>query len=361
MNMETTLLADREHTAIQESLNDVNAEDETRMGLVEPELHQLFIPGSLQHDIYVVDESRQRSGSFKANGMAYAVARYLVDNPSIETFYSGTAGNAGAALAWAALCRGRRAVLYAPRTLEQHPAKKENMERYEGVVNVVESDVVSDAVIESRHAAEVDAFGQLVHPYDDKYAFYGQGLVVRRIARNKSKFDPEKPVVQMLGLGGGSLSATGASTGYEHGWQTHVVKPETYMDPSYEGLAVETPGDRASAILDDSRFVVGTEAVSDADTGRASLAMQREFKRAYEPSGLAGLAAVLRHARNNPEPTTYVTVLSGRNVSRGALNKFVRAALKEQDELGIPAVPNAPSRTERRLLVACGTTALGDF
>ncbi len=351
------------HRQIQETLSGVSPEDEVRMGLQDPELRLLRVPGLERHRLYTVDESSQPSGSFKDNGMALAVKRDLHEHPERARYYCGTAGNAGASVAWAASSRGREAVLVAPRTLRD--SKRENMKRRGGEVMVVESDLVVDAIAHAEQLAGRDPRGHFLHPFDNPDALAGQGLPARRVARKFQELGVTGDVIQMLQRGGGSLCAASASVGYTQGWQTYEVRPAGDIDSRYDGLNVAKPGKLAAAILGSDQFVAGTHYASPADTGRAAQVTYEAYGRDFEPSALAGVAAALRHAQANPRPTTYLTILSGRNAGPGAVTEFVDAALEEQELYGATLLPEVAAQSSdgrpTQLLVACGATALGNY
>ena len=353
-----TITALAVHREVQDALPHLSPEAEAGLGLVHASPVRLEVPGLEMHDMYIFDLTGYASGSFKLNGNAWAVQQYIYGrdgDPNVHRFYSGTAGNAGAALAAAAQARGRQAVLYAPSTLRE--PKRANMERFGGEVRVVSSPLVTTAIEHAMQAANDDPNGRFVHPFDDQHVVTGQGLIGKHIVRTLKADSVSKPVKQFVQVGGGSLLTSLASNGYNEGWKTYAVRParmkDGELDVRYDGLAVTTQGSRGAAMLKDPSFVHGLEEVTPGDTGRAAIEALKTFRRIYEPSALVGVAALLRHAKGNPEPTTYVGVLSGRNAEASALSEFVDAAYEGPD-----AEPLYTVGVGRGTVVACGATAL---
>lgn len=326
--LERQLTADEVHAEIQTRLALFTPELQQRLGVVATEPVEILVPGP--HRLFVIDETQQQTGNFKYNGAAFAVHQALRENPDTDIFFTGTAGNFGAALAQAATAAGKKAVLLAPNTL---PAPKQrNMELAGGEVHKVSTDVVGAIAVAETVACEGERRA-FIHPFNDLDAIAGQAAVASRVATTLSQLQGPKTV--LVQRGGGSLLSGFASMLQARSGDTQLleVRPERVdgkLDNRYDGLAVDHPGSYAAALLSDETFVHGRVEVSEADTGRAAHRMARALRRRFEPSGLAGVAAFERIATDNSVPTTYFAVLSGANVAPETYADFMDAPRREQ-------------------------------
>ncbi|MFU8772393.1 MAG: threonine synthase [Anaerolineales bacterium] len=99
-------------------------------------------------NLFVKDESRNPTGTFKARGLSVAVSRAL--ELGVNTFVIPTAGNAGAALAAYAARAGCRAHVFMPR---QSDRSNQAEVRLAGANLVLVEGSISKAAIEARSAA----------------------------------------------------------------------------------------------------------------------------------------------------------------------------------------------------------------
>jgi threonine dehydratase len=316
---------------------------EARLGVVATRLATFRQTG--RHEVLTIDETDQPGGNFKFNGMAAVVDATLKNNPDVERFYIFSAGNAGAALVASISERNKRATLAGehnksvivdtPRTLVL--SKRNQLTGPNSTIYAVHDSIETAKVVSEMRAKNDDA-GVFIHAYDNIDAIAGQGMVAHRaiqglLARHQEgSLDITKDrITFLLQRGGGSLLTAFACAVQElksrgiggDNLQVVEVRPKESHE-RYDGLHVNEPGSYAKTVLDDPGFVQGTVHVSDVDTGRAMLDAHRRFGKQYEPSGLAGLAAV-NSIWNSLPPTTFVTVLSGANSSPEAYKHFTGA------------------------------------
>jgi threonine dehydratase len=327
------------HNAIQRHLGRIDLDMEQRLGIEHTRLTEIDVSGA--HRLFVLDETKQPTEAFKYNGMAYAVDTLLEERPETGSFYTWSAGNAAAAIQQAAANNGRKGVFFTPRGIPN--PKRDKIEELGGTV-VAEHDDPVTGLLAAEAAAKADPHGAFLHPYNNLYAIAGQGLVGRRLLEGLLEHDIQGPIEVLVQRGGGSLIGSMASVlRAANIANVHLseVRPDRIdddkLDKRYDGLAVETPGSYAAAILGDERFFDGTTVyISELHTGLAGLRMARSRPfsgRKFEPSGLAGVAAYEKLAGQNRKPKTFVAVLSGANVTQEAYDDFADAPRRVQQEL----------------------------
>ncbi|HWA00224.1 MAG TPA: threonine/serine dehydratase [Caulobacterales bacterium] len=274
--------------------------------------------------VYVKAENLQRAGAFKMRGAANAIAALpeQVRSRGVAAFSS---GNHAIAVSAAARLFGIRAVIVMP---ADAPAIKLEATRSNGA-----EIVTYDRLHESREsigARLAEEHGLvMIKPFDDANVIAGQGVVGLEIAEDIA------PDIAFVPASGGGLSA-GISLALPH-TRLYAVEPEGHDDIARtlavgsiqrnapgvrsicDGLLVEAMGELPFAIARE-RFT-GAVAVSDASVVRAMRFAFERLKLVLEPSGAAGLAAVLDGAIDM-KGMTVVVVASGGNVDAAA---FARA------------------------------------
>lgn len=343
LDAEHELPADHEAVSDAEALADETADtlaDNTaealqytdklhEMGVVETKLEEVPVHGP--HRLLVLDETVQPSSAFKYNGAAHALLRAAEAGP-LSAVHIASAGNAGLAGTIAAVRLGAKSFVYMPK--DGSPVKAD-ANRAEGAEVDMSSKDVAGAIGLASGKEDLANGHKHFHPYNDEHGVAGQGLVGIRVVEGilqqveDGKLDPFNDDVEILiARGGGSLLA-GVAVAVMQARQagligTNVrvreVRPERNDDGSlnktFDGLAVEEPGSLTAPVLRDRRYVEDVVAVSEADAGNAAVRLDDIRGKHYEPSGLAGAAAFERlSAQNHGKPTTYVTVLSGANVT----------------------------------------------
>ncbi|KAJ8600338.1 hypothetical protein CTAYLR_000660 [Chrysophaeum taylorii] len=243
--------------------------------------------------VYCKLENTQVTGSFKARGAANKV---LQTKGSVVCH---SAGNHGAAVAWAAKLRGVECTVVVPRTAPE--AKKALIRKF------------GAAIVETDHARRAQAVREIVdrtgasmvHPFDDLDVIAGQGTLALEL--------PDDLDAVVVPVSGGGLAAGIATV--LGGDKVFLVEPEgkglgkalaagnRLLDPSMEPLAEtiadgmrsralgERPWGILSAKIPPSRVLsVSNEAILEA----MALTFQ-DLKTVCEPSGATALAALLEH------------------------------------------------------------------
>jgi threonine dehydratase len=264
-------------------------------------------------DLVLKAELFQRTGSFKVRG---ALNTVLQTDPEarLRGFVSMSAGNHGAALAYAARDVGSTARIVMPTTASR--SKITATEAYGGTVVLTDGDLLERMGLE-RDAEDLVA----VHPFEDARIIAGAGTVGLEIREQV----PDADVVVVPTGGGGLISGIAVAL---HG-STEVIGVEPQgADVMTRSLACGTPqrlvpntiADGLAApfvgelTLEHVQSLVSTMLqVDDLDIARAMRDLYQRAKLAVEPSAAAGLAAVRRH-RERFAGRRVVVVVSGGNV-----------------------------------------------
>jgi threo-3-hydroxy-L-aspartate ammonia-lyase len=274
--------------------------------------------------VFLKAENLQRSGSFKFRG-AYNKLASLPDGRDVIAYSS---GNHAQAVALAAQLRGVRATIVMPEDAPQ--AKLEATRGYGAEVVTYDRWRESREEIGTRLAAERDL--ELVKPYDDPLIMAGQGTTALELLADV----PDLDVLVTPVSGGGLIAgcATVAKTlrpglrvvgvepaaGDDHarslaaGRRVRIDIPRTIAD----GLGAPEPGELTFEV--NRELVDEVVTVEDADLVEAMTFLFDRVKLVVEPSGAAGVAALLR----GKLPGGRVgIVLSGGNVGAARFGELI--------------------------------------
>ncbi len=260
----------------------------------------------------------QRTGSFKPRGMLNKVLSLPAEERA-RGIVTLSAGNAGAAVAYAAASVGVPGTVVMPATAV--PAKVEACRAYGADVVLTDGDLVET------YLSVVAETGRIpVHPFDDPAVVAGAGTVGLEIAEDV----PDAEVVLVPVGGGGLISGVAAALArVAPGTRVIGVEPET-ADVMTRSLAaggpVRMPEARSVAdglappmsgavtVAHVQAFVERVVRVSDADILAALALAVTRTKLLLEPSAAAPLAALLTGVLELRPGTRVVSVISGGNV-----------------------------------------------
>ena len=246
------------------------------------------------------DESHQRTGSFKFRGAFNRVSAIPLDERRLGVV-AVSSGNHGAAVACAAEILGIEATVHVPTDVA--PAKRALIEGFGARI------VTFDRAIPDREAAarrQVETTGAtFVHPFEDRLVMAGQGTTALELHEQAGPI--EVLVVPMSG--GGLMAGCGSAMrqlrpeceligvepaaaddtrrSFAAGHPVTIAQPVTIAD----GLAITAPGEQTFEI--NRRLVADVLTVTDEQLVEAMRLGLRLLGRQYEPSGVAGLAAIV--------------------------------------------------------------------
>ena len=261
-------------------------------------------------------ENLQRTGSFKIRGAYTRIAR-LDAAQRARGVVAASAGNHAQGVALAAAMLGVAATVFMP---ERAALPKVAATRgYGAAVHLAGATIEESLARANAFAADTGAV--LVHPFDHVDVIAGQGTVGLEILEQC----PDVATVLVPAGGGGLLGGIaaavpegvrviGVQAAGAAAWPPSLAAgaPSTLaeMRTMADGIAVGRPGDityRQVTALVDEVITVDDDALS-----RALLHCLERAKLLVEPSGAAGVAALLEHPRRFATPV--VAVLSGGNV-----------------------------------------------
>jgi len=297
-----------------------------------PMLYSRVLSDRLAGPVYLKCENLQRTGSFKVRGAYTRIAR-LSDAERARGVVAASAGNHAQGVAFAAGLLGTMATVVMP---ERAPLPKVEATAAYGATVIMHGSTVEDALAEAL-AFSAQTGAVFIHPFDHPDIVAGQGTLGFEIIEQcpgvrtivvpvgggglaagitvaVKSFDPDVRVVGVQAEAVPGLVASLAA-----GAPVQVVGAPTMAD----GIAVQRPGEIPFAILAASadRIV----AVSEAALSRALLLCLERAKQVVEPSGAAGVAALLDGLGEFQPPV--VVVLSGGNIDPLLLSKLLRHGL----------------------------------
>jgi len=257
-------------------------------------------------------ENLQRTGSFKLRG-ALAKLAALGDGCAAGVV-TGSAGNHGQALAYAARVRGVRCEVYMPASAPI--AKVEAASALGAEVHVAGEHVIDALVAAEERAAEAGL--AMVHPFEDLDVIAGQGTIGLELLE-----DVEDLAAVVLPIGGGGLASGVAIALKERRPEVRVVGVQAEacapVPPSLragepvhaarvltiaDGIAVKQPGALTLELLD--RYVDDVVVVPEDDIADAMVLLLERAKLVVEGAGAVGVAALLGDRVDCPGSGTVV-------------------------------------------------------
>jgi threonine dehydratase len=269
-------------------------------------------------EVFLKAESLQRGGAFKFRGAYNAIAA-LPDEQRARGVVAYSSGNHAQAVALAASLLGARAVILMPH--DAPPTKLDATRDYGAEV------VMYDRYTEDREALgaglATDRGLALVPPFDHPDVVAGQGTAALELLEQAPGVDT---VVTPVGGAGLLAGCATAAKGLDPAIRMVGVEPETGDDVRQsiergervridvprtiaDGLQTTSPGAVPFAVV--QRLVDGIVTVSDEQLVDAMRFLFERLKLVVEPSGAAGVAAVLA---GDVEGRRIGIVLSGGNI-----------------------------------------------
>jgi threonine dehydratase len=254
-------------------------------------------------------ENLQRTGSFKLRGALNKIASL---DPSVKGVVTGSAGNHGQSLAYAARARGLTATIFMP---ERAALAKIAAARESGAEIRLTGNEVGECIGEARAYAEAEERA-FVHPFDDPAVIAGQGTIGLELLEEV----PDLSRV-LVPVGGGGLAA-GIATAIKEGKEDVEVIGVQSLCQLADGIAVKHPGELTGPLLErvlDATVSVGEDAIAE-----AIMMLLERTKLVVEGAGAVGVAALRDGVVEPAKAGTTVAVLSGGNIDTGVLADIAR-------------------------------------
>jgi threonine dehydratase len=273
-------------------------------------------------------ENLQRTGSFKLRGAVNKIASL---EPGTAGVVTGSAGNHGQSLAYAARAQGLSATVFMP---ERAALGKVAAAEESGAEIRFAFDSVDECVAAAKQHAESEGLA-FVHPFDDPAVIAGQGTLGLEIA------DAVPDLARLIvPVGGGGLAAGVAMAVKCRNQGVEVIgvqakacaalpvslaegEPVSVDGASLaDGIAVKRPGELTLPLLErllDDVAVVDEDAIAE-----AIVLLLERTKLVVEGAGAVGVASLLSGAAEPAPSGTTVVILSGGNIDPGVLADVTR-------------------------------------
>ncbi len=300
-----------------------------------PMLHSKILADLVGGPVWLKCEHLQRAGSFKIRGAYWRISR-LTDAERARGVITASAGNHAQGVALAASILGARATVVMP---ENAQLPKLAATRGYGAEVVLHGAGIGESLARAREIAD-ETGSVFIHPFEHPDVIAGQGTVGVEIMEQC----PQARAVLVPTGGGGLLSGvalgvrdpeSGAPPPEVIGVQAEAIAPfPGSLDagrpvgvPGHptmaDGIAVAMPGELTFQII--SQLASRVLTVTEDGLSRAMLICLERAKQFVEPSGAAGVAALLEHAAGVEPPV--VVVLSGGNIDPLLLSRVLRHGL----------------------------------
>ncbi len=319
------------------TIDDVYAARERLEGVIDrtPVQSSRAVSAVSGHEVILKCEHLQRTGSFKIRG-AYNRIAQLSEEERAHGVVCASAGNHAQGVALSASLLGVSSTVFMPVAA---PLPKVEATRSYGADVQLVGETFDDAFEASQKwAAENEAV--FVHPFDHHDIIAGQATVGLEILEQIPNVGT---IVVPMG-GGGLISGVAAAV--------KALKPDVRIvgvEPAgaacfpaslaagipigleevvtiADGIAVKTPGELTLAHV--AEYVDEAVTVTEEAIARAVLLLVERAKQVVEPSGAAGLAAVLSGAAHYADPV--VVLLCGGNVDPLLLNRIIQSGMFEE-------------------------------
>jgi len=296
-----------------------------------PVLRSTLLDAATGARVLLKMESFQRTGSFKFRG-AYNRIAQLSPAERARGVAAYSSGNHAQAVALAASLVGSTAVIVMP---EDAPPEKLDATRSYGA-EVVTYDRYREDRAEVAAALVAERDLTMVPPYDDLEVMAGQGTAALELVANAGPVDVLVGPVSGGGLIAGSATAVKGSypatrvvgvepaaaddtrQSLEAGRRITLPEvPRTIAD----GLQVSAPGELTFEVNRD--LVDGIETVTDDELVEAMVFLFERMKLVVEPSGAAGVAALLAGRIPGVDGKRVGVIVSGGNVAAERFTRLV--------------------------------------
>lgn len=305
--------------------------------------------------VYLKCENLQRTGAYKIRGAYYCISK-LSDEEKARGVVAASAGNHAQGVAFAARELGIKATIFTPLGVA---LPKLQATRAYGADVVLGGDNMLEPFQKAKEFAEATGAVR-IPPFDHPDIIAGQGTVGLEILEQQ----PDVRTV-VVPIGGGGLMAGVASAmrqqALKNGHSIRIIGVQAENAAPYpqslkkghpveiavkpticDGIAVGKPGALNFDIIKDTVDEVLT--VSDDETARAILVLLERAKLVVEPSGAAGVAAVLAGKVKAVGPTA--VILSGGNIDPMIMERVISRGLAgagRYTKLRIP-LPDRPGQ-----------------
>ncbi len=284
-------------------------------------------------DIYLKTENTQKTGSFKVRGAYNKIAK-LMENETVKSVVTASAGNHAQGVAYAANEKGIEAIIVMPKST---PIAKISATKNYGATTVLYGDCYDDACARALEIANENG-ATFVHPFDDVDVIAGQGTVAYEMLQERPDLD-----YIIVPAGGGGLLAGVSFTVKQINPKVKVIGVQAEKADSIvksfaqkkmvsqsdiftiaDGIAVKTPGKTTLDYI--LKYADDVLTVTDDEIASSIIQLIERSKLIVEPAGATPLALALSK-KEMFKGKKVGCVLSGGNIDVGFIHKIIEKGL----------------------------------
>ena len=290
-------------------------------------------------ELYLKMENHQKTGSFKSRGAIFRMSR-LTDEERKAGVITASSGNHAQGVAYAAMINGIDAKIVMPEY--SVPAKVNAVQDYGARVVLSGSDY-SDSREKAEEIRKQEG-RTFIEAFNCPYIISGQGTAGIEILE-----DLPDPDIIVVPVGGGGLISGIAiaaksihpsvkiigvesekSDSMKKSIEAGRIIPHTSGESIADGISVKYPGELTLKIC--SELVDDIVTVSDESIAVAIYKLLERNKTLVEPSGAAGIAALME-GKIDVKGKKVVVVLSGGNINFLLLSKIIYKSMELESKL----------------------------
>ena len=303
-----------------------------------PLIHSPTFSDLTDSEIYLKEEFRQKTGSFKIRGAYYKI-KSLSEEEKKQGVVAASAGNHAQGVALASSLENISCTIVMPKNAS--PAKVAATRGY-GANVILEGMNYDESYFKAKEIA-METGATLVQAFDDPQIIAAQGVIGLEILEDL----PDVEEIY-LPIGGGGLAAGTVIAIKEKNPNVKVIGVQSKSFPSmYEsvkqnerklaggdrtiadGISVKMPGEITFEVI--KNLIDEIVLVDDDEITKAMFLLMERMKFVVEPAGAVGLAYLIS---NKPSPgKKVVAVLAGGNVDMYLLGQIVDKGLAAMSRL----------------------------
>ena len=303
-----------------------------------PLIHSPTFSDLTNSEIYLKEEFRQKTGSFKIRGAYYKI-KSLSEEEKKQGVVAASAGNHAQGVALASSLENISCTIVMPKNAS--PAKVSATRGY-GANVILEGMNYDESYFKAKEIAK-ETGATLVQAFDDPQIIAAQGVIGLEILEDL----PDVEEIY-LPIGGGGLAAGTVIAIKEKNPNVKVIGVQSKSFPSmYEsvkqnerkltggdrtiadGISVKMPGEITFEVI--KNLIDEIVLVDDDEITKAMFLLMERMKFVVEPAGAVGLAYLIS---NKPSPgKKVVAVLAGGNVDMYLLGQIVDKGLAAMSRL----------------------------
>jgi threonine dehydratase len=311
--------------------------------IITPEIRSNFLSSLIRGSVFLKLENLQYTSSFKARGAFISINR-LEEKKKKKGVIAMSAGNHAQAVAWWAREQGIKATIIMP---EQAPFSKVMKTKEYGGNVILKGRTLDEA--QSFVSEKINEEGlTLIHPYDNQDVILGQGTIGLEFLEKIPDLD-----CLIVPIGGGGLISGIAVAAKSINRKIKIFGVQTKKFPTMynlfkdkklsvtgdtlaDGIAVKTPGDITSSII--QNYVDDIILVNEFEIEKAISSLFENERIVSEGAGAVGVAAIMK-APNLFDRLRIGTIICGGNIDARVLSdgRLAKVRIDILDEPGMLA------------------------